>query len=50
MELHYQQFVPFVEIAEMLGVTKGRVSQIHRAAIERVRALVRSPSVMRSAV
>ena len=49
MELHYQQYVPFVEIAELLGVTKGRVSQIHRAAIERIRGLVRSPAGMRSA-
>lgn len=40
MELHYRQHVPFVEIAGLLGVTKGRVSQIHRAAIERIRAQV----------
>ena len=37
MELHYRQHVPFVEIAELLGVTKGRVSQIHRAAVARMR-------------
>lgn len=35
--MHYQQYVPFVEIARLLQVTKGRVSQIHRAAIERIR-------------
>lgn len=38
--LHYQEYVPFVEIARLLGVTKGRVSQIHRAAIERARAFI----------
>jgi RNA polymerase sigma factor for flagellar operon FliA len=40
MELHYQQHLPFVEIAELLGLTKGRISQIHRSAIERIRAWV----------
>lgn len=35
--LHYLQQVPFTHIAEQLGVTKGRVSQIHRRAMERLR-------------
>lgn len=38
VELHYLQHVPFVQIAEMMGVTKGRVSQIHKAAMERLRS------------
>jgi RNA polymerase sigma factor for flagellar operon FliA len=44
VDLHYQQHVPFVEIAALLGVTKGRVSQLHRVAIERMRARVRDPA------
>lgn len=38
--LHYQEYVPFVEIARLLGVTKGRISQIHSAAIARIRQLI----------
>jgi RNA polymerase sigma factor for flagellar operon FliA len=41
--LHYHEHLPFVEIAAMLGVTKGRVSQLHKAAVERMRARVREP-------
>lgn len=43
VDLHYQQHLPFVEIAAMLGVTKGRISQLHKAAVERMRARVRDP-------
>jgi len=42
MDLHYQQHLPFVDIASLLGVTKGRISQIHRSAIERIRGRVRA--------
>jgi RNA polymerase sigma factor for flagellar operon FliA len=41
--LHYQQHVPFVEIAVLMRVSKGRVSQIHKSAIERIRLNVHSP-------
>jgi len=34
---HYMQQVPFETIAHMLGVTKGRVSQLHRRAMEQLR-------------
>lgn len=37
---HYQNAVSFVQIAELLGVSKGRVSQIHRAALDRLRAIL----------
>lgn len=37
VELHYVQHLPFVQIADVLGVTKGRVSQLHRQAMERLR-------------
>ena len=45
MILHYQQHVPFVEIAALLRVTKGRVSQIHRSAVERMRDVIHSTPV-----
>jgi RNA polymerase sigma factor FliA len=38
---HYLQQVAFDEIAKILGVTKGRVSQIHKDALKRLRDSVR---------
>jgi RNA polymerase sigma factor FliA len=38
---HYLQDVPFDRIAETLALTKGRISQIHKQALLRLRALVR---------
>jgi RNA polymerase sigma factor for flagellar operon FliA len=38
---HYLQEIPFDEIAAMLNLTKGRISQIHKQALLRLRALVR---------
>ena len=38
IEQHYLKDVQFNHIARMLGVTKGRVSQLHRLALERMRA------------
>ncbi len=40
LKLHYQQYLPFVEIASLLGLTKGRVSQIHKSAIEKCRTML----------
>jgi RNA polymerase sigma factor FliA len=37
IELHYLQYVPFVRIAELMDVTKGRVSQLHRQGLVRMR-------------
>lgn len=37
LTLHYFQHVQFIEIAGLLGVTKGRVSQLHRQGVERLR-------------
>jgi RNA polymerase sigma factor for flagellar operon FliA len=34
---HYFQHVPFHEIATHLGLTKGRVSQLHKSAMGRIR-------------
>lgn len=39
--LHYYHQLPFVEIAEQLAVTKGRVSQLHKSALERLRSCLR---------
>ncbi|WP_263262280.1 sigma-70 family RNA polymerase sigma factor [Pseudomonas sp. RIT-PI-S] len=38
---HYFQHLSFVEIAEAMGVTKGRVSQIHGKAVRRLREVYR---------
>jgi RNA polymerase sigma factor for flagellar operon FliA len=38
---HYVQEIPFDEIARMMGVTKGRVSQIHREALQMLRTMLR---------
>jgi RNA polymerase sigma factor for flagellar operon FliA len=40
--LHYFQHMPFVEIANLLGVTKGRVSQIHKSAMEKSKVMLRN--------
>lgn len=37
IEQHYQYDVSFSQIAEVLGLTKGRISQIHKAALLRLR-------------
>jgi RNA polymerase sigma factor FliA len=34
---HYINGLEFKKIAELLGLSKGRISQIHRAALERIR-------------
>jgi RNA polymerase sigma factor for flagellar operon FliA len=38
---HYLQEMPFEEIAAMLRLSKGRISQIHKQALLRLRGLVR---------
>lgn len=45
--LHYFHYLPFVEIAGRLGVSKGRVSQLHRRALDMLReSLARSRLTM----
>lgn len=39
--MHYYHHVPFIQIAEELNVTKGRVSQLHKQALGRLRILLR---------
>lgn len=41
VKAHYYKDLPFLEVAASMGVTKGRVSQLHRTALERLRALLR---------
>lgn len=38
LTLHYFHHISFVDIAAQLGVTKGRISQLHERAIEQLRA------------
>lgn len=38
---HYFEHVPFCEIADAEGVTKGRISQLHRDALTRLRDALR---------
>lgn len=37
IQYHYYQGLEFVEIADLLGLSKGRISQIHRQALQLVR-------------
>lgn len=41
LTLHYFQHIPFVEIARLLNITKGRVSQLHKQGIQRLRECMR---------
>lgn len=44
LQQHYLHDVSFKLIADMLKVSKGRVSQLHRAALEKIRARMNSMS------
>jgi RNA polymerase sigma factor for flagellar operon FliA len=44
LNLHYYHHVPFVDIAEELRITKGRVSQLHKRALDRLRQELRRDS------
>jgi RNA polymerase sigma factor for flagellar operon FliA len=37
LELHYLQFLPFAHIADLLAVTRGRISQLHHQGLARLR-------------
>jgi len=41
MSLHYQEGLTFREVAKVLDLTPGRISQIHTQAILRLRALAK---------
>jgi RNA polymerase sigma factor for flagellar operon FliA len=40
MRSHYLQEMPFEEIASALSLTRGRISQVHKAAIKKLRDLL----------
>ena len=40
LTLHYYHHIPFVDIASRLAITKGRVSQLHKRALDRLRAVL----------
>lgn len=42
LRAHYFQHVPFCEIAGDLRLTKGRVSQLHKAALDQLRSHLRA--------
>jgi RNA polymerase sigma factor for flagellar operon FliA len=42
LTMHYYHHVPFVEISAQLGVTKGRISQLHKRALDHLRTCLRS--------
>jgi RNA polymerase sigma factor FliA len=44
---HYEEHVEFQQIAAELGVTKGRISQLHAQALARLRQLLGRPRVDR---
>jgi RNA polymerase sigma factor for flagellar operon FliA len=45
VRLHYLQEQPFEQVAAALGISRGRISQLHRQAIERLRALLKAANV-----
>jgi RNA polymerase sigma factor FliA len=44
MELHYMQQWTFEEVARHFSLTKGRISQIHKDALQRIRAGLSAPN------
>ena len=44
LTLHYYHHVSFVDIADQLHLTKGRISQLHKRALENLRTLLRESS------
>lgn len=42
IQYHYFHYVSFEELGDILGVTKGRVSQLHKSAIVRIREIFES--------
>lgn len=40
VKAHYFQHVPFIDLAQRFGLSKGRVSQLHHEALSRLRGLM----------
>ena len=45
---HYFHSLPFEQIAGILGLSKGRISQIHRAGLARLREKIQPHSPART--
>ncbi len=43
VESHYLKHLAFIDIAEGMGLTKGRISQLHHQAIRRMRDFLNQP-------
>lgn len=39
---HYDHGLPFAQVAQLIGVTAGRISQLHRSGLERLRKKLKS--------
>lgn len=44
VKYHYFHYVSFEEIGEILGLTKGRVSQLHKSALQHIREIFEEES------
>jgi RNA polymerase sigma factor for flagellar operon FliA len=44
VRMHYLQGMTYEDIAATLRITKGRVSQLHQQALERLRRLLSQPT------
>jgi RNA polymerase sigma factor for flagellar operon FliA len=40
IELHYLQHLPFEDVASRMSLTRGRISQIHKEALQNLRVLL----------
>lgn len=49
IESHYLKHIAFIDIADDMGLTKGRISQLHHQAIRRMRDFLSQPSEAREA-
>jgi RNA polymerase sigma factor for flagellar operon FliA len=46
IEGHYLQYLPFEEIARNMGLTRGRIAQLHKEALANLRSgLSNAPEV-----
>jgi RNA polymerase sigma factor for flagellar operon FliA len=45
IRLHYFNGLQFVDIAEAMGITKGRVSQLHKEGLEQLRRMLKGGAV-----
>jgi RNA polymerase sigma factor for flagellar operon FliA len=48
--LHYQEDLNFREVAYVMDLTPGRISQLHTQAMLRIRALLNNSPELRNAI